>query len=169
VGGTRSTVTYQTLAGLQSQRVAPPRGFRHGVLPVATGTFIPASAHLRAVPGYIVPSYFWRYMTDPRDAPNGWFRDFGLPLSKAVTATVTKGQLGPRSVVIHAFQNAILTYDAKNFQPWQVERANVGRDYAATFPQAVRYKDTEPLQTPPSPGRGAPGPLQGRGPARWPG
>ena len=85
-----------------------------------------------------MPSYLWRYMTDPRDAPDGWFRDFGLPLSKAVTATVTKGQLGPRSVVIQAFQNAILTYDAKNPQPWQVERANVGRDYAATFPQAVR-------------------------------
>jgi hypothetical protein len=46
LGGTRSTVTYQTLTGLQSQRVAPPPGFRHGVLPVATGTFIPASAHL---------------------------------------------------------------------------------------------------------------------------
>jgi hypothetical protein len=138
VGGTRSTVTYQTLAGLQSQRVPPPRGFRQGVLPLATGTFIPASAHLRAVPGYIVPSYFWRYMTDARDAPDGWFRDFGLPLSKAVTATVTKGQLGPRTVVIQAFQNAILTYDAKNPQPWQVERANEGRDYAATFPQAVR-------------------------------
>jgi hypothetical protein len=80
--------------------VAPPRGFRHGVLPVATGTFIPASAHVRAVPGNIIPSYFWRYMTDPRDAPDGWFHDFGLPLSEALTATVTKGQLGPRSVVI---------------------------------------------------------------------
>jgi hypothetical protein len=30
------------------------------------------------------------------------------------------------------------TNDAKNPQPWQVEPANVGRDYAATFPQAVR-------------------------------
>jgi hypothetical protein len=67
-------------------------------------------------------------MTDPRDAPDGWFRDFGLPLSKAVTATVTKGLLGPRLVLIQAFQNAILTYDAKNPQPWRVERANVGRD-----------------------------------------
>jgi hypothetical protein len=77
-------------------------------------------------------------MTDARHAPDGWFQDFGLPLSKAVTATVTKGQLGPRVVVIQAFQNAILTYEAQNPQPWQVERANVGRDYAATFPQAVR-------------------------------
>jgi hypothetical protein len=77
-------------------------------------------------------------MTDARDAPDGWFRDFGLPLSKAVTATVTKGHLGQRTVVVQAFQNAILTYDAKNRQPWRVERANVGGDYAATFPQAVR-------------------------------
>jgi hypothetical protein len=75
-------------------------------------------------------------MTDPRDAPDGWFRDFELPLSKAVT--VTKGHLGPRIVGIQAFQSAILIYDAKNSQPWQVERANAGRDYAATFPQAVR-------------------------------
>ena len=77
-------------------------------------------------------------MTDPRDARDGWFRDFGLPLSTAVTATVTKGHLGPRLVVIQAFQNAILIYDAKNPQPWRVERANVGRDYAATFSEALR-------------------------------
>ena len=77
-------------------------------------------------------------MADPRDAPDGWFRDFGLPLSKVITATVTKGLLGPRMVAIQPFQNAIVTYDAKNPQPWRVERANVGRDYAATFLQALR-------------------------------
>jgi hypothetical protein len=77
-------------------------------------------------------------MTIPRDAPSGWFCDYELPLTKAVTATVTKGLLGPRLVVIQAFQNAILTYDAKNPQPWRVERANVGRDHAATFPNLLR-------------------------------
>jgi len=65
-----------------------------------------------------------------------WTRAYYI--SKAVTATVTKGLLGPRIVVIQAFQNAIVTYDAKNPQPWRVERANVGRDYAATFLQALR-------------------------------
>jgi hypothetical protein len=44
----------------------------------------------------------------------------------------------PSKPTSSAFQNAILTYDAKNPQPWQVERANVGRDYAATFPEALR-------------------------------
>jgi hypothetical protein len=96
-------------------------------------------------------------MTDPRDAPDGWFRDFGQPLSKAVTATVAKGQLGPRMVVIQAFQNAMLTYDAKNPQPWRVERANVGRDYAATFPQAVRSGSSATWR------RQATGGLRGRG------
>jgi hypothetical protein len=38
---------------------------------------------------------------------------------------------------VQAFQRTVLTYDAANSPDWQVERANVGTDYARAFPQRV--------------------------------
>ena len=51
-----------------------------------------------------------------------------------MTATVTKGDLVGRPIQVQAFQRAILTYDPLNPRGWQVERANVGRDYMSAFP-----------------------------------
>jgi hypothetical protein len=118
--------------------VPPPAGFRGGVAAVAGGTFVPASPHLGAVPGYVVPAPFWAYLTDPRAAPGGWLRDIGPPLTPAIPATVNKGPLGTRHVLVQAFQCAVLTYDAANPARYRVERANIGLDYAAASPRAVR-------------------------------
>jgi hypothetical protein len=71
-------------------------------------------------------------------APDGWQQDVGLPLTRAVRATVTKGARGRRVIVLQAFQDAILTYDPRNAPAWRVERANIGLDDATMFPQAVR-------------------------------
>jgi hypothetical protein len=138
VGGTTSTVTYKTLAALRGQRTAPPSGFRHGTAAVPGGQFIPSSPQLNAAPGYVVPAYFWQYMNRRDVAPDGWLQDVGLPLTRAVRATVTKGARGRRVIVLQAFQDAILTYDPRNAPAWRVERANIGLDYATVFPQAVR-------------------------------
>jgi hypothetical protein len=85
-----------------------------------------------------VPPYFWRYMTNPHYAPGGWLHDIGLPLTAAISATVTKGALGQRTISLQAFTNAILTYDPRNAPAWRVERANSGVDYATAWPKAVR-------------------------------
>lgn len=138
VGASVSTATYATLAALHSQRTAPPSDLRHGTAAVAGGIFVPYSPHLAASPGYVVPAYFWRYMTTPRNAPDGWMRDVGLPDTRAVTATVMKGPLGKRIIVIQAFQSAILTYDPLNPPAYRVERANIGVDAAAVTPGLVR-------------------------------
>jgi hypothetical protein len=138
VGGITSTVSYKTLAALHGQQTRPPAGFRQGTAPVPGGRFIPSSPQLRASPGYVVPTYFWQYMTQQDTMPDGWLQDLGLPLTKAIRATVTKGALGRHVIVVQAFQDAILTYDARNPPAWRVERANSGADYARVFPQAVR-------------------------------
>ena len=138
VGGTTSTVTYKALAALRGQRTAPPSGFRHGTAAVPGGRFIPSSPQLTAAPGYVVPAPFWQYMNRRDVAPDGWQQDVGLPLTRAVRATVTKGARGQRVIVLQAFQDAILTYDPRNAPAWRVERANIGLDYATMFPQAVR-------------------------------
>jgi hypothetical protein len=62
----------------------------------------------------------------------------GLPLTPAVQATVTKGALGTRTIMIQAFQYAVLTYDPRNPPSSRVERANIGSDFAAAFPSKTR-------------------------------
>lgn len=103
VGGSTSTITYADLAKLESRRTPPPTGFQHGVLVGPTGTFVPFSAQLAAKPGYVVPSFFWCFLTDSPAVPAGWLHDIGLPLTPAVPATVTKGALGKRAITIQAF------------------------------------------------------------------
>jgi hypothetical protein len=51
---------------------------------------------------------------------------------------VRKGRLGRRTITLQAFTDAVLTYDPLNPAPYQVERANIGADYALAFPRAVR-------------------------------
>ncbi len=140
IGGNTSTVTYASLHAVAGpgHRVAPPAGFHHGTMNVAGGEFIPDLPSLSPASGYIVPAFFWHEMMTHDRVPGGWLHDLGLPLTPAVPATVTKSGLGTRSIVIQAFQYAILTYDPHNVAAWQVEHANIGTDYARLFPQAVR-------------------------------
>jgi len=99
---------------------------------------VPVSAHLTPAPGYVVPPYFWRYVTRRDVAPDGWLRDLGLPLTPAVAATVTKGAAGKRLITVQAFERAVLTYDPLNPAPFRVERANCGLSYATAFSRSVR-------------------------------
>jgi hypothetical protein len=140
IGGNPSTVTYKTLHALASPalRVAPPPGFHGGTATVPGGTFIPDSPTLARAPGHVVPRYFWQYMAHTLSAPGGWLQHTGLPLTEAVPATVTKGTLGQRHIMVQAFERTVLTYDPLNPASFQVERANIGTDYARTFPERVR-------------------------------
>ena len=85
-----------------------------------------------------MPPYFWHYLISSYSSPDGWQRDVGLPLTPAVPATVRKGTLGTRHIMVQAFQKAVLTYDPQKPAPFQAERANIGADFAAAFPRAVR-------------------------------
>ncbi len=140
VGGDTSSVTYADLQPLTAaaHRVPPPRAFRGRTVTLADGTFVPVSAHLTPAPGYVVPPYFWRYVTRRDVAPDGWLRDLGLPLTPAVAATVTKGAAGKRLITVQAFERAVLTYDPLNPAPFRVERANCGLSYATAFSRSVR-------------------------------
>jgi hypothetical protein len=138
VGGDASTLTY---AGLQqlaqpAQRVPPPAGLAGGTALLPDGSvFIPFSATLQPEAGHVVPPRFWAYLNDPALFPGGWLHDVGLPVTEPVEAIVDKGPERGRRIVVQAFQRTILTDDPRNPPDYQVERANVGTDYARAFPQ----------------------------------
>jgi hypothetical protein len=138
VGGDASTLTYASIHGLSQLqlRVAPPEGFVGGTMTLSDGSvFIPFSAELRPGPGQVVPTVFWWYINDESLFPGGWLHDVGLPTTAPVEAVVDKGPDKDRRILVQAFQRAILTYDPLNPDGWQVERANVGTDYARIFPE----------------------------------
>jgi hypothetical protein len=148
VGGDRSSMTYNeiALASDPANRVPPPAGFTGGVSVLPNGdVFIPFSANLEPAAGHMVPRHFWEYINREDLFPGGWLHDVGLPTTVSTPATVDKGivvdgqvvRVTNRPISVQAFQRTILTYDAANPEGWQVERANVGTDYWAVFPDRV--------------------------------
>lgn len=108
------------------RRPAPP-DFAGGSAASEDGWFIPFDPQLRAAPGYIVPAYFWEYVRRADLFPSGWLHDVGLPITDAFQGQAVKGGRS-RTIVIQAFERAVLTYDQRNPADWQVERANIGTD-----------------------------------------
>jgi hypothetical protein len=138
VGGDASTLTYAAVSLLSQaeMRAAPPAGFVGGTQTLEDGSvFVPFSAALLPGPGQVVPAGFWSYVNNQDLFPGGWLHDVGLPLTPPVEAVVDKGPDKGRRILVQAFQRTILTYDPLNPPDYQIERANVGTDYARAFPE----------------------------------
>jgi hypothetical protein len=130
-----TTLTYTNLRRQcePTYRHPAPADFVGGIAAVDTGWFIPYDPQLRAAPGYVVPAYFWEYVTRADLFPSGWLHDVGLPMTDAFQGQSVKDGRS-REIVIQAFERAVLTYDPRNPANWQVERANIGRDAVRWLP-----------------------------------
>jgi photosystem II stability/assembly factor-like uncharacterized protein len=140
IGGDVSTITYTTLKNeaTAAKRVAAPAGFTGGAMIKPDGSaFVPFTADLSPAAGHNIAPQFWTYINNPELFPGGWLHDVGLPITESLGATVDKGANKGRTIAIQAFQRTILTYDPANPPNWQVERANVGTDFAKAFPGNV--------------------------------
>ena len=128
-----TSINYAELKRLAdpSRRKAPPAGFNGGTANVEGGVFVPYDSQLRPMPGYVVPGYFWNYVSRNDLFPGGWLHDIGLPLTEAINIKANKNG-EQRDIVLQAFERTVLTYDAKNPREWQVERGNVGADVVGT-------------------------------------
>ncbi len=140
VGGDTSTLTYAGLgdASCSTCRAAAPEGFTGGVAEGADGSvFVPFDSALAPADGYLVPARFWEYINRADLFPGGWLHDFGLPITGALQAVVTKGDGEERTITLQAFQRGILTDDPLNPTDWQIEQVNVGTDYQTAFPDRM--------------------------------
>ena len=138
IGGDTSTLTYADLRApaAPEARIAPPAGFTGPTATLTDGSvFIPFTADLSPAPGHVVPPRFWAYINRTEIFPGGWLHDIGLPITEPLEALVDKGADKGRRIVLQAFQRTILTDDPLNSPQWQIERANVGTDYALAFPR----------------------------------
>jgi hypothetical protein len=122
-----TNLTYAGLAERADPRYRLPATGKPGVQPAEEGMFVPVDPQLASAPGYIVPGYFWEYLTRTDLFPGGWLHDIGLPLTPAFAALTVK-QAGEREIMMQAFERAVLTFDPANPPEWQVERGNLGLD-----------------------------------------
>jgi lipoprotein-anchoring transpeptidase ErfK/SrfK len=110
-----------------------------------TGMLVPYDGGLQAAPGYIVPSYFWRYINRADLFPGGWLHDIGLPMTDAFAVQALKAG-APRTIIMQAFERSVLTYDPLNPAEWQVERGNIGSDALLVTSTAQRRGGTKRIE-----------------------
>jgi hypothetical protein len=127
-------LTYADLGRHNQSGLQPaPKDFSGGVAAMPAGMFVPYDSQLRPAFGYIVPGYFWDYITRVGLFPDGWLHDIGLPMTDAFQIdTYKNGKL--RKITVQAFERTVLTYDSRNPIDWQVERANIGADAVRMLP-----------------------------------
>lgn len=130
VSGTGLSYRDLRAANEREWRREQPAGYSGGVMAVPGGVFVPYDPQLRGGPGYLIDERFWAYINRAELFPGGWLHDVGLPMTDAFLIETYKGG-ERRNVMIQAFERAVLTYDPQNPAAWQVERANLGLDYAA--------------------------------------
>ncbi len=138
IGGDTSTITYADLRthAAPEARIAPPAGFTGPTATLTDGSvFIPFTADLSPAPGHVVPARFWAYISRTDRFPGGWLHDVGLPITEPLEALVDKGADRGRRITLQAFQRTVLTDDLLNPTQRQIERVNVGTDYARAFPR----------------------------------
>jgi hypothetical protein len=133
VNGT--TLTYAALKRHHgpAYRQAPPANFVSGVLETDAGVFVPYDPELRPAYGFVVPGYFWEYITRLDLFPDGWLHDIGLPMTDAFQVRAYKNG-AVRELIVQAFERTVLTNDPLNPPDWRIERGNIGADAVRLLP-----------------------------------
>ncbi|MBF6590563.1 MAG: serine hydrolase [Ktedonobacterales bacterium] len=132
LGGTGGQITYVDLrqAALPSGRVSEnPAANPAGMVFIAEGMEGGKSV------GHQIPVVLWRFITRADVSPDGWQVDFGVPLTEALSLTVTRDGT-PHHELVQAFWETALVTDLDALDANGVpttQRLNLGLDYLQTF------------------------------------
>lgn len=98
-----------------------------------TSAFVPeATSATGTILGHSVPLAFWQFLSQPASAPDGWFADYGVPLTEALPATqVIAGQT--HHLLVQVFQRLALEMDVTSGFTTHVALVAAGVDYLKTF------------------------------------
>ncbi len=138
LGGEGSSISYVDL-----RKATAPRLMQSA--PTATQTpsnqqsiFIKCGMRAGKDVGHFIPSSFWHYINRPDVSPDGWEKDFGSPLTEALSFTISEnGSMHHMRVQAFARDALILDQDAPD--QLGVQRLATGLDYLQTLglPDAV--------------------------------
>src|SRR5262249_24456066 len=80
--GPGSTLTYIDL-----RKAAMPELMRP-ITTTSQGIFVQGGTRRSTAVGHLVPTTFWNYINQPDISPHSWQKDFGAPLTEALTFTL---------------------------------------------------------------------------------
>ncbi len=143
VGGQGSTLTYSDIrkAANPDLMVTASAADERAALTInATvndghGIFVKSGVRGGKAVGHVVLQSFWEYIQRPDISPDGWQKDFGLPLTGIVPFTIISAG-HTHHLLAQVFTQGGLIYDssipASAGQP-SISRLNTGLDYIHTF------------------------------------
>ncbi|GCE28164.1 hypothetical protein KDA_36480 [Dictyobacter alpinus] len=139
IGGQSSTATYADLRRASAPSFATPLPTKDQASYLSAlstqDVIIPVGQRGKTNIGHHVPQVFWNYLHRPMVAPNGWQKDFGLPLTEPLSF-ITKQNGLSHHMLTQAFlkDGLLLDLDTANVsgQP-TIQRLTTGRDYLRTF------------------------------------
>jgi len=132
VGGHGSTLTYVDL-----RKAAIPELMR----PISTtsqGVFVQGGTRRGKAVGHLVQTTFWNYINQPDISPHSWQKDFGAPLTEALTFTLpVNGQTHHMLIQVFTQEALLLDQDAggnTNDTTGQaaIQPLPIGADYLST-------------------------------------
>ncbi len=117
-----------TLAVLATNRTATPSPTGKQAVFIQTGTRAGQAV------SHLIPQPIWDYINRADISPDGWQKDFGAPLTEALSFTVTK-QDSIHQLLVQAFwyDGVILDQSNLSADPPQIQRLDTSMAYLRTF------------------------------------
>ncbi|GHO69973.1 hypothetical protein KSC_088650 [Ktedonobacter sp. SOSP1-52] len=138
IGGDKSHFTYIDLRKATNpgfMLAAPATGQTATASVSGKGVFVKGGTRAGQDVGHFIPQSLWSYVNRSDVSPDGWKTDFGLPLTEALSLSVTKDD-GLHHMLVQAFERDGLVLDqgtvGASGQP-QIQRLDTGTDYVHTI------------------------------------
>lgn len=99
------------------------------------GIFVKGGMRGKKAVGHFIAQSFWDYINRRDSSPDGWMKDFGVPLTEALPFTITNNG-STHHMLVQAFSHAglILDQDAPDASSRPtIQLLDTGTDYLQTF------------------------------------
>ncbi|MBV9614741.1 MAG: class A beta-lactamase, partial [Ktedonobacteraceae bacterium] len=136
IGGPQSPFTYVNLrAATAPGLMKPKKPGAASSLSSLPASFIKEGKRADRNVGHFIPQVFWDYINSGDVSPDGWKKDFGEPLTEALSFTLTVSG-NPHHMLVQAFEHdgVLLDQDARNAAGHPlIHLLTTGIDYIHTF------------------------------------
>jgi hypothetical protein len=134
IGGSQSIFTYVDIRKATDPMFMQPAP-KMGSQGASLHYFVKGGMRVGEVVGHFVPQVFWSYINSNDVSPDGWTKDFGVPLTEALSFTL-KVNGKPHHMLVQVFERGgvLLDQDGRDSAGRAlVQRLNTGVDYIQTF------------------------------------
>jgi hypothetical protein len=134
IGASQSAFTYVNIRKATDPVLMLPAPTKKSHSP-SSPYFVEGGMRAGKVVGHFIPQAFWNYINSNDVSPDGWAKDFGDPLTEALSFTLMVNG-NPHHMLVQAFERdgVLLDQDARDASGHLlIQRLSTGVDYIHTF------------------------------------